>query len=766
MSTIGSFRVANRSTRKRRTVETFRIPLARDTMAPGAIFRAKHNRGHAIAVADRVTYAEYPGDARSATCWAYVSELAAGERVSLQLNKWETPTPNTGGGSFPAFEMSDAIRDALFGFRVDVYVSGRPVRFSALQDQGTSELVARTRLVGREPLSGFWCEWLFETPTRMDWIGFTLRFGFSDDSRPEIVAAIDSLEVAIRGAFPVFWFAANKGLGMRIDEAGAYRVILSGPQSPWGDAQAPVLQGRLLFVPAAVGENLETAASAASAGEIRASSLLAETEIPCMSVGEGWKELAVFGPYGTVPTTPWLDPQGTNARESAIELAVVSFRSLPLGAGLFLRGPHMAAERPGNTGDQADFGLGQLFEVVESGEPDYLFPVRLSSQAEASRPIAFREQDVSRVQSDQHPGWFCWQHYTHYHESYRRDRLGKPAGQRADGALSHKGNRWVGWDPAHESINYVCALALLTADTGLIGIVTDWIETYKAQRPIESGTALDGMGSPRAIGRETLAACWAYLASGREDVLERAGDRLHLHVAPQAFSRAVIGPALWPTRDDPHVDELTRPIRAEGETMVSGVEGAGVIVDLSDDVLLQEDGLEWIEPVSDVMAVLAVGGPSPRTVPEPNWSPLWEGLAVAGVAALYNLTKDDYARRLCRHVSRTVTLYGVNPRGDGSFDVGGYVAWNEGVPLTTAQWEDKDKANVWGDYTGKWLVPCFHVARAFALQESDQEWLARCDEFLTWYGARRGPPSKSSATRVAGGWDELTPWWAAVDFEL
>lgn len=578
---------------------------------------------------------------------------------------------------------------------------------------------------------------------------------------------VDTLELVISGAIPFVCHGQALGITPRQVGQRTWKLDIARAQL-WGDGQAPVLEGVLVFPPTAKSVDLEGAAAISTQPLPRAVSL-EWIDSPNWSIFGGRRD--VVRANRVVDSTP---------PDFAEWLSVVrqDFARLPVGAGLFAIGPHSAAERPGQAGGQPDFAVSALSDVVHAGDPMRLHGVSFSVRGESCRPWAFRNVDGTRVEAKEHPRWFCWNHRTHYHPSYNEDRLGKDPGE-FHAANSQAGSEWAGHDPDHESINHLFELALLESDPETVATLLDWAETALAQYPVNSGTYLDSIQNPRAVGRTALAFIGAHVATGREDLLARALDRVEWNYVQQCFSRDqlerafAVGEELeafhpnavadWPGILIPRAAAIVDPSLPGGCALGPKAED---IYDFRRGGVheVATSALASVVRQADSMAVLesplflsGVFGPDPRGIADaPSWAPWQEAFVASGMAALHRHTGSPIALEIARRVSRTVTLYGVQQRADGSYMHGGYVRWiGDGSPVPADKWSDPAFVNVWGDQMSLWFLAAFHVARGFALEDGDGEWLEVIDRYLAWADSGRGYGDPALQWRGALGWSPL-----------
>lgn len=748
MRTLGTLHALNLGSFPRRGVGIVRVPIPEELeISPGDLFRVSVGAaGSGRLVANAIRRAS--GRARTGTLTFDVGAMQPGRSTySLGLHEWIDPhDPAAGDLAAFRFEVHPWLASTGARFPLSISIDGRevPLRLDSAQ---TAPFLASTRFVGRDAFAGFWIELHLLTPTRSPFQRFELWAGFNDDRQADaLTVELESgLVLETRGAVPVFDYAENRGISVQRQQDGRYRADLGG-RGLWGDSQAVLLTGRFVWEPPAGTDLMRDEAVEFAQGELQ--------NLPLEFVAGGWRDARAFGPFGNVVSPPHMVTQ--EQREQAFaSLAARELQRLPRSAGLFLHADHAASERPGVSGDQRDFGLGQLYEVADAERPDLLYPISLAVQQEAVRPGHYREESVEPVRASDHPLWFTYKHVTHYHPSYAADRLGKRPG-RYDYARSQRGSVWNGHDPQHESINFLAARAVFRPDPWNLQLVNDWIETALAGYPLRSGTFLDGLGGTRAVGRMTLAMVWAHLATGRSDILDRALGRLHVNYAERAFSAG----------------SLIEPTGAAQKAIRAARESARPVLETSSDARPMElEGVDLVTPTHDEKSTTTVPvelelssplfvsqlfGPDPRSVPVPNWSPWQESFVAQGFAALWALTGDPLAADAAWKVAKTVALYGVDSLADGSFRIGGYLAYEEGAPLPMAAWEDPARVKTYGAGVGRWLLPAFDIAASFAARNNDPdlEWLElRRRLFRTWLHRDR-----SRYQTTPGGWDRLTPW--------
>ena len=782
----------NQTTHPRRFWGRVNIPLQPGTMKPGEAVHCslrdnirEAESGHALLRGGQVKWPDGTSRWAHATCRSAVI-VQPGETADVLLS---TENGDEAMAALGPHQSHEAVQRVLFAgaLRLAMRINGRVVQFDTVKGSGGDPAVQTTWLALRDEESGFVADILLDWPDSIAVALYSLRVGFQDSRTEDVATSIESLEFLVRGPIPSVWFADKRGMEPDVlvdpDDGQPWaRVRLCGAVPHWGDAQLPAMRGALQFL----------------ADPIVLS--MAQAPMLLCASGDRWDEAHAYGVMGSVPLRAhWLPEDGAALASLSDQLAAKVYSRTTNNGGLFMRGWQQNSPRPGQAGDQPDFMLAPFAEVLHTGCTSLLNVALLSADQEACRPMAFREVNGRRVRHTEHPFHYTYQHYTHEHPSYNRDRLGKPAGQRLDRAPSQFGDTWQGWPPSHESIEHLAHLVQLTNDQRARDVLEDWMETWLSGHPIESDTYLDGIGSPRAFGRTTKAAVLAHAATGRQDILDRALDRFRVNYRTQAASANA-----WPVHGlEPGAPEReslgTGPLPEfvstattcqGGETYVEHLECLdgeqdAVWVNDSGPVpvrMLQEpeairalhtDGARPV-PVP-LLAMLgdvplpwasAVFGPDPRGVPVPNWSPWQEAFVAVALVGLWRFTGAADALKVATRSALGIVYHGVRigvdeDTGQVLVDFGGYLDWNEGQPLPPEAWDDPNRVATYSSSIAKWVHPAFRIAAAIrkaAPQFDTPELGRRLDAWDAYLQQNRRPGTSGPTLTIDGGWDGFTPW--------
>jgi hypothetical protein len=747
---LATLHVANIGARARRGIGRTRVPLADDyNLHAGARVLADldgETSGRGVLIGDQVLRPD--GFARTASLEFNVGQFASGRSQFAILGNAREDGTGDAEIPLPPFGLHPWIGQRLGLFGIDVMIDGRRVPLH-LQPVATTSMHATSRFYGRCDATGFWASVWTETPTATPYQTWALRVGFNDERMPDALHTelVRGIELHVRGAFPVVRYRQQSGIGVQVLEDGT-SVVQIGGAGLWGDSQAPVVTGAFLFPPGEFHE-LDEQLWAPPAEWLLAEADDAPLEYVCSAFGAA----RAFGPAGTVTLPDWFNGDPQHAQVAAHRHAVRAVDRMPRTAGLFAWGPDSCLEIPGTAGDQADFGVSQLCEVALIPEaPERLYASRFSALAEGCRPGHYRELDVSPVTHANHPQWFCYLHVTHYHPSYSWDRLGKNAGTYRF-RNSNRGVQWKSYDPQHESINFLCAQQLLRPSLILQELVDDWIETALAQYPVDSGTYLDGLGGTRAIGRMTLAMLWAHCATGRQDILQRALDRLHGNYVDQAFSASSLVNVPPSMRESCQQPRRIMAVADNCPTITAELLGDNpeMLEAMTDGIVAGE--VDALDEAASLLFVSGLFGPDGRTVPVPNWSPWQEAFVAQGFACLWRMTGDALALEAAYKVAETITLHGVREHDDGTFDVGGYLAYEDGQPLPFDAWDDPDRVKTYGTGVSRWILPAMDIASHLCRQVQQDP--AVCTEVERRAGVFR---DWVEGMRTPGGFDAVVPW--------
>lgn len=410
-----------------------------------------------------------------------------------------------------------------------------------------------------------------------------------------------------------------------------------------------------------------------------------------------WRDSGAFGAFGFVPPPPpWLqDPQALRAAMARKHAEYVRWAAEQPGDPF--RSPRYGlAASAHQAGEQADFGVVALEPVAYTGLPSFLFEVEWSVLQDGCRPVHYFEADARPLRAADHPDWVAHNGRTHYHVPTSRDRLGK-----TDPKADFDSHRWFGKDNQHWSNNYLCAYYLLTGDPQIQLEIENEAQLYLGGRTLRPGIATSNPGAARAVGRSMLAATWLYLCTGNADLLERMRARMYQVNAPT-----------WLDRDTP---------------------------------------ANRIRPFD-------IKKPDPRYIPgneDPVWVPWEEALAVVGLAAYRELTRDrsETIDTLVDGLALNLLRHGWRVRDDGRPEVGYAMRLHpDHRPLTEAEKADPSFVKWPSSSFGVWAMGSLHVGRAAAVRAADEFMVAWADDLLRRLEAGRRPPRDGFYDRF-GQWD-------------
>lgn len=427
--------------------------------------------------------------------------------------------------------------------------------------------------------------------------------------------------------------------------------------------------------------------------QLRAETLVAAIEHPLLGCATNWRSSKAYGPFGYVPKDPpWIKDGG----RAWTRQEYLAFRAWARGRGkVFDEMPLGMRRQPAFTGDQHDFGVAKLVDIVSSGLPQLIERARINTIEEAYRPVHHREADGSPVRAAAHPRWVTWSGRTHFNRIVSPDRLGKPY---PDPFLNANG--WSGRDNEHWSSLTMAATYLLTRSYALRYELDNEAELYLAGHTLPSAKpnwSTNAIGQPRAVGRTLLSMAWNWVVTGREDLRRRMRERVMQCVARQHVGL--------------HVPGAVKP--------------------------------------------LMTAPPDPRNLPtRTHWKPWEEALAIPGLEACYRVTGEPTARLLAMVGAKNLLTWGwrFTPSGLIGFGVG----WKKGgAPLSPQEYKDPEWAT-WPQTTGfnTWALASTILAHkySFLLQDPDLE--ARANFAWLTVEKNRRPPRDGGWDRYSE-WEAL-----------
>ncbi|MCA8944485.1 MAG: hypothetical protein KDB80_18130, partial [Planctomycetes bacterium] len=499
---------------------------------------------------------------------------------------------------------------------------------------------------------------------------------FSDPTTEAFECRIDELAIETDRVALFCRHADALGVTTELTETGSRVTLLR--DAVLGDGQGIRRGGAL--VPRDPG----TDAAQSTCGAAAICKPLAATE---------WADSGAFGAFGYVPELPpWLvHGRVRTAFAERHARFVAASRTLPPDP--FQVGKHQCAKAPGQTGDQADFGVVQLEPVARTAIPSFLYEVELSVLQEGCRPVHFFETDATPVTADRHPDWVVWAGRTHWDHHSSPDRLGKPKQE-----PRFETHGWQGKKRSHWSSNYQCAYYLLTGCPLARLDLENEVRLYLAGQTVDPNKVTSGIGQARSLGRALHAATWLYLCTGHEPLLQRMIDRVHDVAIPSWFGR---------DRDE---DQL-RPF---------GINGP--------------DGRVF-------------GGK------HPFWPAWMDTLAVIGPAAVYEVTGDDRSKEFADALALN-TLRHAWRETDHGVRIVYALRWADDGRLPTGEelW-DPDFTHTSGSIA-TWGVPSLAWAARAAAERDLGELAERADRLLGKLRSARRPPADGWFDRF-GEWDAI-----------
>ncbi|MCA8956000.1 MAG: hypothetical protein KDC87_07995 [Planctomycetes bacterium] len=407
-------------------------------------------------------------------------DVLPNDRQSLHLSATDESTP-------PQFQKHGKISGQA-GIQATFRAQGFETSFDAYEviEEGPATRVLRAR--GGFAKSMIWVELTITLYSGLPHAKFTLQWGNSNPNFPELFVDPGPVELVIRGAQVEFEFEKAKVLS-RTDDAGTMTARLH-ESGDIADGQAQMLEGRLVW-------------GGGSPPRV-------------FAIATEWVDLGTYGPFGELLPQVKVDP-----REFA---ALIDYETNKHIDDPWAWPVHGCNPEPSSTGGQADFGTITMRPDIVLADPSRLQTITRSVYQEACRATHFREADRTPVRASGHPNLLTLGGRPKDEFSYS-DLLGKQPGWLTGMMRAPGGQKWLGHDTEHLSINFLAGLALLTGNRYAREEV-DWhCELYLTGFTYKSGSWNDTPGPARKVGRSALAACWMWLVTGREDVRERVMNR-------------------------------------------------------------------------------------------------------------------------------------------------------------------------------------------------------------------------------------------------
>jgi hypothetical protein len=385
----------------------------------------------------------------------------------------------------PPFEKHGAIRNTI-GVDTRLRVGQKTFAFPepALIEEGPVTKVYRSRL--RATGSMLWAELTISLYTKLNYSKFTLQWGNSDPSNPELYEDPGQVELQIQGPDWVFeqpWKILKSGV------TGTWRFALLHDGGQISDGQSQVLEGRFLYE-----------------GGVKPR---------VFAIAKNWGAVGTFGPYGYLMPEIAVNPDDF---ANLIKEESRKQRNHP-----WARCVHGCNPDPSNTGYQNDFGTTMMRADVLLADPRRIPTILRSIYQEACRATHHRETDVSRVTAANHPNLLTLDGRPKTTES--KDLLGKKRAWLRTTMKGPSNERWLGHDVEHLSINYLAGIALLTGNRWARDEVDHHVELYLTGFTHKTGGYNDSPGPARKVGRSSLAAIWMWQVTGRDDVRKRLINR-------------------------------------------------------------------------------------------------------------------------------------------------------------------------------------------------------------------------------------------------
>lgn len=487
-------------------------------------------------------------------------QVSKQQRLSLKLR------PRT--AALPGFRWHPAIVRGFQQVGLRIWIAGQVVGLGKFQMLDDGPLVKVIRARGRARNSSMYAELTLIAGHDASHLRYHLVWGNSDPTNQDlsedpgwVVFEASGVDVSVENDAKVLEQAA-------LSQGGRRFTLHRG--GPVGDGQAQHLEGLLMF----------------------------EGDAPRVrGLAHGWADSRAYGPFGE------LIPELKIKQKTWDD--ILRHDQLVLKKHPWAPAVHGCNPEPHNTGGQSDFGVVVMREDILRVDPARLEWIAHSVYQEWLRPTHYREADLSPVTIQNHPKLITRSGRPDFRSGAWVDTLGKPSNQyqlASHLAPDHLGRPWRGHDAEHWSINYLCAMAMLTGDRMAMQECGHQAELWLSRFTYNSGTYNDNAGPARGAGRALLAGCWLQLLTGRKDLEQRLHRRVgalkHALLKPRSGEPAKLPGVLAPRwRSNlgwfwPPWEEAIAAVGAAAVHALTGdVEAAQIAQTLADNVVLH--GVGW-----------------------------------------------------------------------------------------------------------------------------------------------------------------------------
>jgi hypothetical protein len=583
------------------------------------------------------------------------------------------------------FRITSWVQHALsmLDWRLAVGVPGRGTQLVGLQLHAV-EQVSPVRAVywfqGRVPETNLVYDFWVSVFDDQDHMPFELRLTSSSTASTAWSEQISFVDLATVGVVPHVRGAERRGASYGAMSYVGPNTVRLLPATQLYDGQGHEWYGDLIAAhPAIPTDNLNQ----------RVGTIFGLFQHMMNGCALNWRESEAFGPFGTVPRIPpWITDGG---RAAALLRRIRFDQYLASSGGPWDDLPLALVPHAGTTGDQLDFGVAKLGDILASGMPDGIEEARFTCSEEANRPVHHREPDGSPVTAANHPDWVCWGGRSHFNSVVCPDSLGKI---RPEPYLSFNG--WSSKDHQHWSSLTLASCYMLTGSYSLREELWNEADLYISSHTLPSmkpNWSTNAIDQSRAIGRTFLTLSWNYLCTGRDDLRWWLAERAKQCVIPQYVGLSVPGP---------------------------------------------------VKPIT-------YSAPDPRVIPNYEfWKPWEEALAVVGLEACFWVTFEPEARRAAKLAARNLTYYGWKLTTSECVVATG-VQWKaDGSALTATEYQDPSRV-VWsyGTSFSLWALPAMKLALLYAQEANDAPYISRAQQIVNRITADRTPPTDNGWDRFA-----------------